>query len=136
MAAPSVPVNIFTGKLQGILSFTIIQVWVFVDNGYDSQEWVLYWEFTDIKEWCQLKANIPVSHGGVFNGDRKIKCPKALAWWVPYLMLRGKIIDLNNFKTDILANAIEYSWLDFEDTRYGKGDLSKPKYFSHEKWSQ
>ena len=79
-SAPSVPVNIFTGKLQSILGLTITQVQVFVDNGYDRQESVLYWKFTDIKEWCQLKANIPVSHGGVFNGDRKIKCPKALAW--------------------------------------------------------
>ena len=48
------------------------------------------------------------------------------------MTLRGKIIDRNNFKTDILADAIEKSRLDFEDTRYEKGELSKPKYFSHE----
>ena len=52
------------------------------------------------------------------------------------LTLRGKIIDLNNFKTDILADAIEESWLDFEDTRDGKGELRKPKEFSPEKWAQ
>ena len=40
---------------------------------------------------------------------------------------QGKIIDLNNFETDILADAIEDSQIYFEDTRYGKGDLSKPK---------
>ena len=51
-------------------------------------------------------------------------------------MLRDKIIDLNNFKTDIIANVIEEYQIDFEDTRYGKGDLSKPKEFSHEKWDQ
>ena len=53
-----------------------------------------------------------------------------------YLTLWGKIIYLNHFKTDILADDIEESRLDFEDTRYGKGDMSKPKYFSHEKWTQ
>ena len=50
MAALSVPVNIFTGTIQGILGFTSIRVWVLVDNGYDSQESVLYCKFTDIKE--------------------------------------------------------------------------------------
>ena len=49
---------------------------------------------------------------------------------------RGKIIDLNNFKTDIIADAIEEYQLDFEDKRHGKGELSKPKEFSHEKWTQ
>ena len=44
-----------------------------------------------------------------------------------YLTLRGKIIDLNNFKTNILDDDIEESRIDFEDTRYGKGELSKPK---------
>ena len=48
-AAPSVPVNILTGTLQGILGFTITQVRILADDGYDSQELVLYWEFTYIK---------------------------------------------------------------------------------------
>ena len=49
-SAPSVTANIFTETLQGILGFTSTQVWVLVDNGYDSQESVLYCKFTDIKE--------------------------------------------------------------------------------------
>ena len=36
MAAPSVPVNILMGTLQGILRFTITKVRVFVGYGYDS----------------------------------------------------------------------------------------------------
>ena len=44
-----VPVNIFTGTLQGILGFTSTQVCLLVDNGYGSQEFVIYWKFTDIK---------------------------------------------------------------------------------------
>ena len=47
------------------------------------------------------------------------------------MKLCGKIIDLNNFKTDIIDDAIEEYRIDFEDTRYGKGDMSKPKEFSH-----
>ena len=38
-----------------------------------------------------------------------------------YLTLRRKIIDLNNFNTDILAGAIDESPFDFEDTRDRKG---------------
>ena len=90
---------------------------------------VIYWKSTDINEWCQLKAKIPAIRGGVPYGDRKISCLQALAWWVTYLTLRGKIIDPNNFKTDILADAIEKSGIDFEVTRDEKGDLSHPKEF-------
>ena len=68
-----VPINIFTGTLQGILGFTNTQVQVLVDDGYDRQESVLYCKFTDIKEWCQLKSKIPASHNGVYYGGRKIK---------------------------------------------------------------
>ena len=50
--------------------------------------------------------------------------------------MRDKIIDLNNFKTDIISDSIEDSWIDFEDKRYGKGGMSKPKELSHEKWTQ
>ena len=46
-----VPGNIFTGILQGILGFTSTQIRFLVDDGYESQEYVLYWKFTDIKEW-------------------------------------------------------------------------------------
>ena len=37
-----VPVKIFTGTLQGIISFTSTHVWVLVDSGYNSQDSVLY----------------------------------------------------------------------------------------------
>ena len=77
-----------------------------------------------------------MSRGGVSYGYKKINSLQELVWCVTDLTLEGKIIDLNNFNTDILADYIEESWLDFEDTRYGKGDMSKPKDFSHEKWDQ
>ena len=44
-----VPVNIFTGTLQGILGFTSTQVQVLVGDGYDSQESIIYWKFKYIK---------------------------------------------------------------------------------------
>ena len=74
--------------------------------------------------------------GGVSYVDRKIKCLQALAWLVKYLTLRGKIMNINNFKTDILSDTIEESRIDFEDTRDGKYELSNTKEFSHEKLSQ
>ena len=74
-----VPVNIFKGTIQGILLFISTQVPVLVEDGYDSQESVLCWTFTDIKEWCQLKAKFPEICGWVSYGDRKINCLQALA---------------------------------------------------------
>ena len=43
---------------------------------------------------------------------------------------------INKFKTDILSGSIEESRIDFEDIRYGKGELGNPKEFSHENWAQ
>ena len=43
------------------------------------------------------------------------------------MTLQGKIIDITNFKNDIIADAIDESWIDFEDIRDGKGELIKPK---------
>ena len=97
ISTPSVPFNIFAGTLQGIIGFTITQVRVLVDDRYDSQESVIYWKFTDIKEWCRLKSKIPARRCGLYYRDRKIKCLQELAWWVTDLTLRGKIIDLNHF---------------------------------------
>ena len=68
-----VPVNIFTGILQGVLGFTSTQVRIFVYDDYDIQESVIYWKFADIKEWRQIKANIPARRGGVSYGEKKIK---------------------------------------------------------------
>ena len=48
----------------------------------------------------------------------------------------GKIIDINNLKTDIIADAIEDSRIDFEYTRDGKGELRKTKEFSLENGTQ
>ena len=135
-SAPSVPVNTITGKFQGIIGFTITQVQVLVDGGYDRQESVLYWEFIDIKEWCHLKSNIPASCGGVSYWDRKINWFQVLSWWVTDLTLRDEIIDLNNFKTDIISGTIEESRIDFEDTIYVKEGLSKSKELSNENWTQ
>ena len=77
-----------------------------------------------------------MSRGGVSFVDRKIKCLQALDWWVADLTLQCKYIHFNNFKSYVLSDAIEDSWIKSEDNRYGNGDLSKPKYFSHEKCTQ
>ena len=47
----------------------------------------------------------------------------------------GKVIDINNFQTDILADVSEESRIVFYYTIYVKGVLSKPNEFSHEKWT-
>ena len=44
-----VPTKSFTGTIQGTLGFTTVQVKVLVEDGYDTQEAVLYWKFIDIK---------------------------------------------------------------------------------------
>ena len=79
-AAPSVPANIFTGTLQVILGFTITQGRGFFNDGYDSQESVMYCKLTDIKDWFHLKSRIPANCGGVSYVDMKMKCLQVLYW--------------------------------------------------------
>ena len=74
--------------------------------------------------------------GGLSFGDRKIKFLQALSWWVLYLTLKGKPIELNNFKRDIMSGTIEESQLDHEQNKYGKEELNKNKDFSHDKCNQ
>ena len=47
------------------------------------------------------------------------------------LTLQVKTNNLNNFKTDTIADAIDESQIYFEDTRDGKMVLIKIKEFSH-----
>ena len=46
---------------------------------------------------------------GISFGYLKIKRPQELACWVTDLMMRGKNIDLNNFKSDALSDIFEES---------------------------
>ena len=62
----TVPTNVFTETLQGTLGFTTAQIKALVEDGYDTQEALLYWKFIDIKEWCQLKYNTHVIKDGIF----------------------------------------------------------------------
>ena len=66
--------NVFIEILQGTLEFNTSHIKVPAEDVNDTQDAVLYWKFTEIKEFCQLKANIPANPGGIYFGDRKIKC--------------------------------------------------------------
>ena len=52
------------------------------------------------------------------------------------MKLWGKSVDLNNFKSDIMFEAIEDSRVNSEDNRDYKDGISKPTDFSHEKLTQ
>ena len=135
-AAPPVIVNVFTRKFQSTLGFSNAQAQILAEGRYDTTDRVIYWKVSDIQSWCQLKTNIPMSHGGLSFGEREIKCLQPIAWWVTDLTLQGKPIELNHFKSDIMSGAIEESRLNYEDTRDRKGELDKPKELAHDKWTQ
>ena len=70
-----VPVNIFTGKLQGIIGFTSTHVRILVGDGHDSQEYFLYWKSTDIvvpdksQDICELWRGILWRHEDKFTSS-------------------------------------------------------------------
>ena len=43
------------------------------------------------------------------------------------MTLQGESIGVNEFKSDILSDAIENSWIGFEDSSNGKEDLINNK---------
>ena len=51
-AAPQVVANVFMSKLQNIIVFSIVQVRILAEYGYDSSDIMLYWNFSGIQEWC------------------------------------------------------------------------------------
>ena len=70
-----------------------------------------------------------MSRGSIYFVDSKIKCLQALSCWVMSLTLQVTNIDLNQFNSDVLSDAIKESWIHFEDIRNGKGGMSKPNSF-------
>ena len=76
-----VPTNVFTGKLQIVLSFITGHIRFFVEDGHGTYELVLYWKFTE--------ANIPEIRDSIYFGDNKINCLQKLAWWVTNLTTWG-----------------------------------------------
>ena len=124
-----VPTNVFTVTLQVTLDFTTAQIKALVKEEYFKQDAVLYWKFRDIKEWFQLKSKIPVRRSGTFSRDGTIKCLQELAWWVIDLILWGKDINLNNFISDVLSDAIEESLLFPEFCQYhvSKNTTARPQ---------
>ena len=121
--------NVFMGTLQGILGVTTSHIQVLVEDGYDTQESVLYWKFIDINEWWHLRYKIHVIYGGISFRDRKIKCLQALAWWLMNLTLLGKNNDLNRFKSDVLFDKVEDSQLKFEKPEMVMGSWLRPNIF-------
>ena len=105
--APQVAANFFTGTLMNTIGFSIGKFLALVEDVYGASDTVLYWKLIYIWECCELKARISLSHGGSMFGDIKIKWLQALDWWVTYLKLRGKDIDINHFNGDIKSDSIE-----------------------------
>ena len=117
------------GTLQGILGVTTSHIQVLVEDGYDTQESVLYWKFIDINEWWHLRYKIDVICSSISFRDRKIKCLQALAWWLMNLTLLGKNNDLNRFKSDVLFDKVEDSQLKFEKPEMVMGSWLRPNIF-------
>ena len=51
-AVPQVVANVFMSKLQNIIVFSIVQVRILAEYGYDSSDTMLYWNFSGIQECC------------------------------------------------------------------------------------
>ena len=68
-----------------------------MEDRYDTKNTVIYWKLSDIRDWCQLKENIPMINGGLYFGDRRIKCLQALVWCGTDFTLWFKPIEVNNF---------------------------------------
>ena len=76
---PPVPNNVFLRTLQGTLGFTTPQIWVLVEDGYETKHTVIHRKFTEIRYQFQLKSKIPVSRGVIVFVDRNIRYLQTLS---------------------------------------------------------
>ena len=58
--------EVFARILQDTLGFTTSEDRILAEDGCETQVTVLYWKFTKIRYWFQLKFRIPVIHGGIY----------------------------------------------------------------------
>ena len=59
----------FRNCLANVLGFTARQVTTLVNDGYDTIDDIIHWDFSDIKKWCSAKTSLQVLCGGCTYGN-------------------------------------------------------------------
>ena len=102
-------------------------------GGYSTLRDLDQWGYKDIKDWCHNMARVTLNRGGRTFGDLKIKQLQAISWYVTDTLLRGQVIDVNEFR----AQPGEYRMraeFDYNNSQDKTVTVDKPAKFEYKKW--
>ena len=102
-------------------------------GGYGTLRDLDQWGYKDIKDWCHNMAWVTLTRGGRTFGDLKIKQLQAISWYVTDTLLRGQVIDVNEFR----AQPGEYRMraeFDYNNSQDKMVTVDKPAKFEYKKW--
>ena len=105
--------------VTNVLGLSARQLEVLSYDRYETISTIIHWKYDKISEWCTTKSNLTTTRWGSNDGDKKINCIQALAWWANNLNLRKKQIDLSDFDATTIEDCIDAAKLDNKD---GKKD--------------
>ena len=102
-------------------------------GGYGTLRDLDQWGYKDIRDWCQNMARVTQNRGGRTFGDLKVKQLQAISWYVTDTLLRGQLIDVDEFK----AQPGEYRMraeFDYNNSQDKTVIVDKPAKFEYKKW--
>ena len=101
-------------------------------GGYSEMADLNQWKYKEISSWCHNMGRLSAARGGRTFGDLKVRQLQAIAWYVTDTLLRGQVIDVDEFKLD----PDEYrqrAAFDYDNSQTTV-TLDKPAKFEYKNW--
>ena len=102
-------------------------------GGYSTLRDLDQWGHQAITTWCSNMSRLALNRGGRTFGDLKVKQLQAMSWYVTDTLLRGQVIDVDEFKaqSDEYRLRAQYAFDNSQDTSVA---VDKPAKFEYKKW--
>ena len=133
MAAAAFPDNEVGIISQNILGLTARQATAVSDNGWDNLIDFKGYTTNDIDSWAQTTSRLTAARGGVTIPSVKLRRICALNYWINRRLLRGVIINPDDFDAAAMAEAsTDYPIMDM--MKEADDTVDKPDNFDYDKW--
>ena len=101
-------------------------------GGYSKMADLNQWKYKEISAWCHDMGILTLAQGGRTFGDLKVRQLQAIAWYVTDTLLRGQMIDVDEFKLDPKEYRTRAAF-DYTNSQSAV-TLDKPAKFEYKNW--